>query len=39
MSTYYRSSGLTWEQYLQADSFVQDVTKGVKRSGEELQKT
>jgi len=36
MSTYYRNSGLTWEQYLQADSFVQDVTGSVKRSGERV---
>ena len=34
MSTYYRDSGLTWKQYLQADSFVQDVTGEVKRGGE-----
>ena len=33
MSTYYRSSGLTWSQYLQADSFVQDITGEIKRSG------
>jgi len=36
MSTYYRNSGLTWEQYLQADSFVQDITGSVKRSGERV---
>ncbi|MBM3240922.1 hypothetical protein FJZ31_31965 [Candidatus Poribacteria bacterium] len=34
MSVYYRESGLTWKQYLQADSFVQDITGQVKRSGE-----
>jgi len=34
MSIYYRDSGLTWGQYLQADSFVQDVTGEIKRSGE-----
>lgn len=34
MSIYYRGSGLTWEGYLQADSFVQDVTGQIKRSGE-----
>ncbi len=34
MAIYYRGSGLTWEGYLQADSFVQDVTGQIKRSGE-----
>ena len=34
MSIYYRDSGLTWKQYLQADSFVQDITGGIERSGE-----
>lgn len=34
MSVYYSGSGLTWKQYLQADSFVQDITGQVKRSGE-----
>ncbi|MBI1924011.1 WD40 repeat domain-containing protein [Candidatus Poribacteria bacterium] len=34
MSIYYRDSGLTWKQYLQADSFVQDITGSVKQSGD-----
>lgn len=34
MSVYYRDSGLTWRQYLQADSFVQDITGEIKRGGE-----
>ena len=34
MSFYYRDSGLTWKQYLQADSFVQDITGEINRSGE-----
>ena len=29
-----RSSGLTWSQYLQADSFVQDITGEIKRGGD-----
>jgi len=34
MSIYYRESGLTWKQYLQADSFVQDITGEVRRTGQ-----
>ena len=39
MSFYYRGSGLTWKQYLQADSFFQDVTGEIKRSGEGIKTT
>ncbi len=34
MAIYYRDSGLTWSQYLQADSFVQDITGQMQHSGE-----
>ena len=32
MSYYYRGSGLTWEQYIQTQGFVDDITKGIKRT-------
>jgi WD40 repeat protein len=34
MASYYYGSGLTWAGYLQADSFVRDVTGQIKKSGE-----
>ncbi|NIA12318.1 MAG: hypothetical protein GWP10_22040 [Nitrospiraceae bacterium] len=34
MASYYYGSGLTWAGYLQADSFVRDVTGQIRKSGE-----
>ena len=34
MASYYYGSGLTWTGYLQADSFLRDVTGQIKKSGE-----
>jgi len=34
MASYYYGSGLTWAGYLQADSFVRDITGQIKKSGE-----
>jgi WD40 repeat protein len=35
MAIYYGDRGLTWIQYLQADSFVQDITGAIHRTGKE----
>lgn len=35
MATYYASSGLSWKQYLQANSFVQDITGSIQKTGKE----
>ncbi|MDZ7304469.1 MAG: hypothetical protein ONB44_20285 [candidate division KSB1 bacterium] len=32
MATYYRESGLSWKQYLQAQAFVDDITEGIRRA-------
>jgi hypothetical protein len=34
MAIYYYGSGLTWVGYLQANSFVRDITGQIKKSGE-----
>ena len=36
MSTYYRTSGLTWSQYLQTQSFVDDIKDGIRRTGKAM---
>ena len=36
MSIYYRDSGLTWSQYMQESSFVQDITDSIQRSSESM---
>ena len=39
MALYYRESGLTWGQYLQANTFIQNITGQIKRSGQEISQT
>ena len=36
MSTYYRTSGLTWSQYLQMQSFVDDIKDDIRRAGQAM---
>jgi hypothetical protein len=36
MAIYYRGSGLSWDQYLQANSFVGDVTNSIRRNSQDI---
>ncbi len=36
MANYYRESGLSWRQYLQANSFVKEINGTIRKSGEQI---